>query len=117
MSTSNVAAIADYLKAWQILDMEGVCRHFHPDVIYTGSLQTLEGENAIRAFFESFAKMVEKVVVRAHAVEGDHAFVAFAFHCPASVGIGRVAEMLTFEGERIIAIEHFFDPRPFLPKG
>ena len=116
MSTRNAAATSDYLKAWQELDMDGVFRDIHPEVTYSGALQTLEGKDAIHAFFESFAKMVEKVVVRAHAVEGNHAFVAFDFHCPAPVGIGRVAEMLTFDDGRITAIEHFFDPRPFLPK-
>ena len=86
MSTSNAAATADYLKAWQKLDMDGAFRDIHPHVTYTGALQSLEGKDAIRAFFESFAKMVEKVVVRAHAVEGDHAFVGFDFHCPAPSG-------------------------------
>ena len=116
MSISNAAATADYVKAWQKLDMDGAFRDIHPYATYTGALQSLDGKDSIRAFFESFAMMVEKVVVRAHAVEGDHAFVAFDFHCPAPVGIGRVAEMLTFDDGRITAIEHFFDPRPFLPK-
>lgn len=116
MNITHTTATQAYLKAWQELDMDGVFRDIHPNVKYLGALQQLEGKDAIRAFFESFAKMVERVVVRAHAVEGDHAFVAFDFHCPAPVGIGRVAEMLTFDGGRIVAIEHFFDPRPFLPK-
>ena len=37
MSTSNAAATADYLKAWQKLDMESAFRDIHPHATYTGA--------------------------------------------------------------------------------
>jgi len=117
MNTTPAATTAAYLEAWKKLDMDGVFRHVHPDVTYVGALQKLEGKAAIRDYFDAFARMVDTVVVRAHAVEGDHALIAFDFHCRPPVGIGRVAEMLTFNAGLIASIEHFFDPRPFLQNG
>ena len=110
----NIRSIADsYIAAWKNKDIDEIARHLHPDVHYKGPMAERTGREALVAGMKRLLPMLIDVNVRSAFAEGNQTLYAYDFICREPIGVSRIAELLTFEGEQIKSIELFFDARPW----
>jgi len=109
----SIDLAASYLEHWQRKDLDGIARHLHPAVHFTGPMIEMNGREGVVAAVARILPLLKDFRVRSTFISGDRAMFTYDFVCEAPVGVCRTAEEVTFEDGLVKTIELFYDPRPF----
>jgi hypothetical protein len=103
----------DYLSRWQAKDLSGIASWLHQDIHFIGAMTETKGKADFLKSVEMTLPLVQDIKIR-HAFHNQtSALFIYDFNCVVPLGRNRVAEMMTFANGKIIALELFFDARPF----
>jgi len=110
----SIREIADaYIAAWKNKDIDAIACYLHPHVHYKGPMAERTGREGLVAGMRKLLPILIDVNVRSKFANGNQTLYAYDFICKEPIGVSRIAELLTFEGEKIKSIELFFDARPW----
>src|SRR4051812_16453113 len=102
-----------YFDTWNARDFDGFEAQLAPDVTFAGPLGTATGPAECRRGIEGLSEIVDRVDVRAMAVDGSQVITWFELHAR-DAGAVPVANWATVEDGAIRRIRVTFDPRPLL---
>ena len=110
---SNLALGEAYLQAWDNKDISAIASYLHPGVCFLGPMTKLSGKEAIMESVKRLLPLLKSLKVQSKFASGDQAIFTYEFICPEPINVCRTAELITFKDGLIVAIELFFDARPF----
>ncbi len=112
--SKNISEIAEsYLAGWKNKDIQQIASHLHPDVHYKGPMAERTGREGLVAGMQNLLPMLQGINVRSKFATATQTMYTYDFICEEPLGVCRIAELLTFDGDQIKSIELFFDARPF----
>jgi hypothetical protein len=103
----------NYLKAWDAKDLKGIAGYLHPEVSFKGPMMTAKGKEKVVLIFEKTLPMLKSLKIKTKFVGDQQTIFSYDFNCIDPIGLCRCAELMTYEDDKIIGIELFFDARPF----
>lgn len=110
---SNLALGEAYLRAWDNKDLSAIASHLHPDVRFLGPMTATSGKEAVVEAAKRMFPLLKSLKIQSKFAARDQAIFTYEFICPEPINVCRTAELMTFKDGLIIAIELFFDARPF----
>jgi SnoaL-like protein len=114
-TTSFVSIADEYFRALENHDLQAVAGLLQPNLHFKGPLGERDGRDQFVSGLERLLPMwrLQKINVRGRFQSGNQVVLIYDFVCAEPLGMCRIAEFLSFEGEKIKDIELFLDPRPF----
>lgn len=100
-----------YHEAWTRKDFETARSLLHDDLSFKGPIDTFDNADDYLAALQRLAPMVTGVDVKKVVSAGDDVVVLFDLLTPG--GPAPVAEWYTVRGDKIGAVQVYFDARPF----
>ena len=116
MNKTNLVLAEAYFKAVKHRDFTAVANHVHPEIHYSQPLGELNGKEAYLEGVKKFREEIDSIEVRAIFSADDQVMCLIDIKCPNPTDSFSIAGLLTFNDQRIIRIEQFFDPRAIISK-
>lgn len=105
--------VQTYLRGWKQRDPAAIAGILSDDVTFKGPMARTQGREAFMAAVAGMLPMVKDIDPRGLYFDGERAVAVYDVVCAEPIGICRTAELLTVEGDKLVASEVFFDARPF----
>lgn len=107
--------VARYHEAFAGKDFATARSLLHDDLEFRGPIDTFATADDFIAAIQGLSTIVEEVRLRKLFSEGDEACILYDLVTTTPAGTAPVAEWYRVRGDRIAAIQAYFDARPFAP--
>lgn len=114
-TTDRKTLAARYIEAAGAKDYDALARSVAPDVTCKGPFMQIAGADAFIAALKRMSPIWEGNRIREVFCEGERACVIYELVSNTEAGAVPCIELLTFAGDRISAVELFFDRVQFAP--
>lgn len=94
-------------------DISALSQYLDTDVLFLGPMAEIKGKDAVVKAAQGSMSFFNHLVIRTKCSNQNEVMLAYDLHCPAPIGLFRVAALMTFQNDLIIRIELFYDARPF----
>lgn len=112
----NARDVVDrYFKAWTSKDFATARRLLKDDLEFKGPIDTFHRADDYAQAIERLAGIVKEARVRKTFVDGAEVMLIYDMVTNTPAGTAPIAEWYRVEGDKIAAIQVFFDARPFAP--
>jgi ketosteroid isomerase-like protein len=111
MTVTARELVERYHDAWARKDWESARALLHDDLAFTGPIDTFDNADDYLAALERLAPMTTGIDVKKVVAAADDVVVLFDLLTP--MGPAPVAEWYRVRGDRIGAVQVYFDARPF----
>jgi ketosteroid isomerase-like protein len=102
-----------YHEAWKRHDFERARGLLHDDLSFRGPFDTFENADDYVTAIRGLAPIVQNVELRKTFVEGDDVCLLYDMVTNTPAGTQPIAEWYRVRGDKIGAIQVYFDSRPF----
>jgi len=102
-----------YLNAWDMKDLKVIAGYLHPEVSFKGPMMTAKGKEKVVMIFEKTIPMLNSLKIKTKFLDDQQTIFTYDFNCIDPIGLCRCAELMSYENDKIIGVELFFDARPF----